>query len=157
VGLRNWLLFLLDFRTEQPPEAEPEQLEQSLYRPEVVEIDSYQRWTISTARYPGSGERTPEAIVYVALGLTGESGEVAEKVKKTLRGDKSVEGPPGIHNAALLVGDQGLLSEMGDVLYYLSRLAAETGFTMSQVMEASVKKLEDRKLRGKIHGDGDKR
>lgn len=153
MGLVSWLLGI--FRTEQPPPPEPSPLE-STYRPELVDIDAYQNWSIVTARYPGSGEKTPEAIVYVTLGLSGEAGEVAEKVKKAIRGDKA-GGQAGIHNAKLLVGDQALLSEFGDVLYYLSRAAAETGFTMSEVMESSIRKLEDRKLRGKIHGDGDRR
>lgn len=114
-------------------------------------IDEYQKWTISTAKYPGSGEKTAPAIVYVALGLAGEAGETLEKIKKAIRGDRN--GVAGIDSAALLVRDVGLLNEMGDVLYYLSRLAAETGFTMTEVMAASVKKLEDRKL----HGEGDTR
>ena len=118
-------------------------------------IDEFQAWSISTARYPGSGCQTPEAIVYCTLGLTGEAGEVAEKVKKVIRGDNT--GIVGIDSAKVLVKNLALLSELGDVLYYLSRLAAETGFSMTEVMSSSVAKLEDRKARGKIHGDGDTR
>ena len=48
-------------------------------------FDQYQKQAVSTAIYPGQGEVL--GLVYVALGLAGEAGEIANKVKKVLRDD----------------------------------------------------------------------
>lgn len=84
------------------------------------------------------------AIVYPALGLSGESGEIAEKVKKWLRGDKEL--------------DKGaLLKELGDPLWYITSLADDLGFTLQDVVDANVEKLTSRKDRGVLKGSGDDR
>ena len=108
-------------------------------------FNEYQRWTKTTAKYPGqfSGD-----LIYPALGLAGEVGECIEHVKKTIRDDGGK------------LSDERrdkLLLELGDAQYYLARLADEAGLTLEEVIRANVDKLEDRKARGKIHGSGDTR
>jgi len=101
-----------------------------------MEFDDYQEKTGRTAVYPEE-----EAISYLALGLNGEAGEVAEKIKKSIRDDKELD----------------LEKELGDVLWYLVRLADELGHDFSDIAETNLDKLEDRKERDRIHGEGDNR
>ena len=100
-------------------------------------FDEYQEFARSTAIYPEEYK-----VVYPALGLCGESGEVAEKVKKNIRDGKSLDGV-------------GL--ELGDVLWYISALADDLGVTLEEVAQANVDKLKSRMERNKIKGDGDNR
>lgn len=98
----------------------------------------------ATAVYPDRGDN----IVYPTLGLTGEAGEVAEKVKKLLR-DKG-----GVVDEDFR---QAIKKELGDVLWYLSAMAHELGFTLEEVAQANIEKLHSRRARNKIHGEGDDR
>lgn len=84
------------------------------------------------------------AIVYPALGLAGEAGEISEKVKKWLRGDRELD-------------RQGLLGELGDPLWYITSLADDLGFTLQDVVDFNVEKLTSRKERNVLKGDGDNR
>ncbi len=103
-----------------------------------MEFDDYQNKTGETAVYPDEN-----AVEYLALGLNGEAGEVAEKVKKSIRDDKEL-------------GDD-VRDEIGDCLWYIARLLDELGYDMSEAAEANIDKLFDRKDRGKIQGSGDDR
>lgn len=85
-------------------------------------------------------------ITYSTMGLVGEAGELANKVKKLLRGDK---------NREELI--DGIKSEMGDVLWYLSALADDINIDLSEVAADNIKKLRDREARGIIKGSGDNR
>ena len=88
------------------------------------------------------------SLTYAALGLTGEAGEVADKVKKSLR-DK---------NGTVSDDDAlALLKELGDVLWYVNQTANLLGFTLEGVARANLAKLEDRKARGTLQGSGDNR
>ena len=102
-----------------------------------MNFTEYQNLASSTAIYPKKYE-----TIYPALGLCGEAGEVAEKVKKSIRDGKSLDGV-------------GL--ELGDVLWYISALADDLGVTLEEVAQANVDKLQSRKNRGKIGGSGDNR
>ena len=84
------------------------------------------------------------AIIYPVLGLCGESGEIAEKVKKWLRGDKELD-------------RDALLSELGDPLWYLASLADDLGYTLQDIVDRNVEKLSSRKDRGVLKGSGDNR
>lgn len=84
------------------------------------------------------------AIVYPTLGMQGEAGEVSEKVKKWLRGDKDLD-------------KAELIKEVGDVMWYISSLADDLGYTLQDVIDANVTKLTSRKERGVLHGNGDNR
>ena len=102
-----------------------------------MNFDEYQKFARSTAIYPDECK-----VVYPALGLCGEAGEVAEKVKKNIRDGKSLDGV-------------GL--ELGDVLWYISALADDLGVTLEEVAQANVDKLQRRMRENKIKGDGDNR
>jgi NTP pyrophosphatase (non-canonical NTP hydrolase) len=96
-----------------------------------------------TANYPIS-----MTIFYPALGLAGEAGEVCEKIKKTYRDDYGMFGPERKEQIKL---------ELGDVLWYVTELADDLGFTLEDVARANLEKLRSRKQRGKINGEGDNR
>ena len=109
----------------------------------VSDLDMYQQVAKQTAIYPRE-----QAIIYPTLGLTGEAGEVANKVKKIIRddGNKINEG---------LV--QEISAEIGDCLWYISVLADDIGIKLSDIANANLIKLANRKKKGTIHGSGDDR
>lgn len=82
------------------------------------------------------------------LGLTGEAGETADKVKKILR-DKG--GVVSEEDRDLLI------KELGDVLWYLAAISRYLGVPLSEVAKSNLDKLESRYQRNKLHGEGDKR
>jgi NTP pyrophosphatase (non-canonical NTP hydrolase) len=82
------------------------------------------------------------------LGLTGEAGEVADKVKKVLR-DRD-----GVFD---LERREAIKLELGDVLWYVAQLSSELGFELNEVAEANLNKLASRAKRGQIKGSGDER
>ncbi len=85
-------------------------------------------------------------ITYSTMGLVGEAGELANKVKKLMRGDA---------NRSELI--EGIRGEMGDVLWYLSALADDIGVELSDIASENILKLRSRQERGKIRGGGDNR
>jgi NTP pyrophosphatase (non-canonical NTP hydrolase) len=113
-------------------------------------FDEYQLKAAETAVHPGSdnGYGGIDAATYLALGLNGEAGEVAEVIKKVLRDDAG---------AFTAVTKDKLLKEMGDVLWYLARLADVTGFSLEVVAQFNLDKLADRKQRLVLNGSGDNR
>ncbi|AWY07461.1 nucleotide pyrophosphohydrolase [Streptomyces phage UNTPL] len=111
-----------------------------------MDFPQYQQGARETAVYPGQGRG--EGLAYVALGLAGEAGEVANKVKKILR-DKG-----GVLNAQTAAA---IAEELGDVLWYAAMLADELGADLGQIAALNLAKLESRAMRGRIQGDGDNR
>jgi NTP pyrophosphatase (non-canonical NTP hydrolase) len=109
-----------------------------------VKFSDYQAAARKTAVYPNRGNN----FVYPALGLAGESGEVAEKIKKVIR-DKNSE----IDEETRLA----LKKELGDVFWYIAALCDEAGLDMEDVAESNIKKLLDRQQRNVLHGSGDNR
>ena len=103
----------------------------------------YMEFTRSTAVYPKERE-----LEYLALGLTGEAGEVANKVKKVIR-DESGE--------ASFDTRMKIIDEVSDCLWYLTRLCDCLGTDVASVMEYNVAKLTARKNAGTIKGSGDNR
>ena len=105
----------------------------------VWTFNQYQQKTEETAIYPED-----EALQYLALGLNGEAGEVAEKVKKWRRDgdDQYIE---------------DVERELGDVLWYLARLADELDVDLRDVANDNLDKLLDRKERDTLTGEGDRR
>ena len=82
------------------------------------------------------------------LGLSGEAGEVADKVKKVIRDQAG----------KLSVNDKKAISyELGDLLWYLATSARYLGISLEQVASENIEKLESRLNRGKISGSGDER
>ena len=104
----------------------------------------YQKLSRKTAIYPGAGKN----FVYPVLGLSGESGEVAEIVKRIIR-DKN-----GIVDGKTKAE---LSKELGDVLWYLTQLATEFDISLEEIASNNIKKLKSRKDRGLLHGKGNNR
>ncbi len=107
-------------------------------------FSEYQNKAREFAFYPDVGKNLP----YTGLGLCGETGEVADKIKKVLRDDKgevTAEAKPE------------LMKEMGDVLWYLSNMASELGVSLEDVAAGNLAKLGSRKSRGVLGGSGDGR
>lgn len=109
-----------------------------------MEMNSYQDAARTTAAYPDVG-RNP---IYPTLGLTGEAGEVADKVKKVIR-DRG-----GVFDADTR---EAIKLELGDVLWYVAQLASELGYDLNEVADANLQKLSSRAARGRIGGSGDQR
>lgn len=87
-------------------------------------------------------------ISYLALGLSGEAGEVAEKIKKVLRDNNGIVTPEK---------RKEITKELGDVMWYVSNLANHLGVPLSLVAQTNIDKLESRQSRGKLRGSGDNR
>lgn len=109
-----------------------------------MDLNSYQQSARTTARYPDVGANP----IYPTLGLSGEAGEVADKVKKVLR-DRG-----GVFDATVR---EELKLELGDVLWYVAQLASELGPSLEEVAEANLAKLASRAARGRLSGSGDHR
>jgi len=111
-----------------------------------MKLNEYQKIAKSTAVYPDG----PQGVFYLTLGLCGETGEVAEKIKKVIRdSDSFYEG---------LEKKKGeIKKELGDVLWYLASISNDLGFTLEEVAKANIEKLGSRSKRGKLHGSGDNR
>ncbi|MFA4999875.1 MAG: nucleoside triphosphate pyrophosphohydrolase family protein [Patescibacteria group bacterium] len=104
----------------------------------------YQKESQRTALYPNKGGN----YVYPTLGLAGETGEVAEKIKKIIR-DK--DGQIGNTDR------EELKKELGDVLWYIAQIATELGIDLENIAMENIKKLLSRLERGQIGGSGDNR
>ena len=104
----------------------------------MYDFDEYQKFTRSTAVYPKDA-----SIVYPTLGLASEAGELAGKLKKQMRDGGDAR--------------DGMIAELGDVLWYVACLADDLGVPLSTVAEQNVSKLLDRAARGKLQGSGDNR
>lgn len=115
-------------------------------KPFPLALDNYQDLASQTALYPrpDDGSFPP----YPALGLTGEAGEVAEKVKKAIRDDG---GEITEERRAALI------KELGDVLWYVAAMCSELDVGMGEVATSNLEKLFGRKQRGTIKGSGDDR
>jgi NTP pyrophosphatase (non-canonical NTP hydrolase) len=109
-----------------------------------MELNNYQEMARSTAIYPDQGAN----LVYPALGLCGEAGEVAEKVKKIIRDDAGV-----ITDAKRDV----IAAELGDVLWYVAQVAAELDYSLEDIASLNLEKLASRAQRGVLGGSGDSR
>jgi NTP pyrophosphatase (non-canonical NTP hydrolase) len=109
----------------------------------VSDLDMYQKVALTTAIYPRE-----QAIIYPTLGLTGEAGEVANKVKKIIRDGSDSKDEK-------LVSE--IKSEIGDCLWYIAVLANDFNIKLSDIASANIEKLATRKSKGTIHGSGDNR
>lgn len=107
-------------------------------------FDEYSQQADTTAVYPDRGQN----MAYAVLGLAGEAGECAEKLKKLIR-DRGGE-----------VDDQfvnDMRKELGDVLWYINAACFELGIPLEEVAAANLHKLFSRKERGVLQGSGDNR
>lgn len=106
-------------------------------------LDEYQDNCISTAIYP------PQVgLLYTSLGLCSEAGEVADKIKKSIR-DKAGD---------LDQNDlDGLAKELGDVLWYVAAMANELDMSLGEIADKNLSKLRSRAERDVLTGSGDDR
>lgn len=107
-----------------------------------MHINDYQDQAVDTAIYPNSARLT-----YPALGLTGEAGEVADKVKKIIR--DGTELTPELRLE--------IAKEVGDVLWYIAAISRDLGYDMQTIAMMNIQKLNSRKARGVLQGSGDNR
>jgi len=106
----------------------------------MITATAYQEQAKTTAIFP------PErALEYLTLGLVGEAGEVANKVKKIIRDKK------------IFRSEVEVASELGDVLWYCAMLADYLDTNLGKIMEDNIDKLQSRKSRGTLGGSGDRR
>ncbi len=108
-----------------------------------MELNDYQEAALATAIYPNDG-----TVSYLALAISGEAGELADKVKKVLR-DKG-----GIFSDE---DKRALALELGDVMWYVANLSRVIGYDLSDIAEMNIKKIAGRVERGTLHGAGDNR
>ena len=104
-------------------------------------LNEYQKMALETAIYPMT-------IIYPALGLCGEAGEVADKVKKVIRDSGGEFTDERKREIAM---------ELGDVLWYCATLSKDLGYSLEEVAKMNYDKLRSRKERGKIGWNGDNR
>lgn len=126
---------------------------------ETVDFNEYQRFTDTVAVYPEAGRGTPGAVVYATLGVANEAGELAGKLKKAIRGDGNddADNTSILDRVGSIRGSDSLKKELGDVLYYVARVARENGWSLAEVANDNRKNLQDRKERGVLKGSGDNR
>jgi NTP pyrophosphatase (non-canonical NTP hydrolase) len=107
-------------------------------------LSDYQSRSRATAVYPQQGDN----ILYPTLGLCGEAGEVAEKIKKMIRDDGGV------------LSDErraALSKELGDVLWYVAQIATEADLDLDAIADENLAKLLSRRDRNVLSGSGDDR
>ena len=108
------------------------------YNQDPLEMDKYQQQAATTAIYDQK-----HAVIYPALGLAAEAGEVANKVKKIMRDGK--------------LDRDGIADEIGDCLWYIAALCRDLNIDMETVAYDNLEKLHGRQKRGTLRGNGDKR
>lgn len=105
-----------------------------------MEMNEYQERSKETL------QRECNNIEYLTLGLNGEAGEVADKIKRIIRKD-----------ATRVNLSPAIAEELGDVLWYVSSLAALFGYSLETIAERNLHKLHNRKIKGTLKGSGDDR
>ena len=103
-----------------------------------MNMNDYQNQADTTAIYPASVQ-----VLYPTLGLAGEAGEVANKVKKIVRDGK--------------LDKEAIGSEIGDCLWYIAAICKDLGLKMEDVAQANLDKLRQRQEKGTLSGSGDTR
>lgn len=108
-------------------------------------LEEYQKQALTTVIETDNEFRD---LLHWVLGINGEAGEIAEKMKKIIR-DK---------NGELSEDDKKeLAKEVGDVLWYLAVFAHNLGVPLEKIAQANLDKLQSRKARGVLQGSGDNR
>lgn len=107
-------------------------------------FQEYQAESRKTAIYPNKDNN----FIYPTLGLAGEAGEVAEKIKKVIRDGNGI------------VSDEKreeITKELGDVMWYVANLSTELKINLEDVVQKNLEKLQSRQQRNELHGSGDNR
>lgn len=106
-------------------------------------FNEYKNEAIKTAIYPQNYK-----IIYPTLGMCGECGEVAEKIKKVIR-DKQ-----GIFDADKT---KEIEKELGDVLWYIANICNDLNIDFDNVAQNNINKINARVQNNTLHGNGDNR
>ena len=109
-----------------------------------MKLNEYQELAMKTAIFPKR-----DSYSYTALGLAGEAGEIANKVKKFIR--------DGYDKEELVAKQNEVLDELGDVLWYVAAVAEVMGSNLEAVAKDNLWKLAERQRNGTLRGSGDKR
>ena len=112
----------------------------------MMTLNEYQNHALETAVFQGRGEFP--GLMYLGLGLAGESGEVTDNLKKAWRDDKGELTKERL---------ESIKAELGDVQWYIAVMAADLGMTLEEVARHNIEKLRSRQNRGVLHGEGDNR
>jgi NTP pyrophosphatase (non-canonical NTP hydrolase) len=127
-------------------------------------LENYQKGTQKTAIYPDGGGYSIStklgALMYLGLKLSGEAGEVSEKIGKLYRDNLEVVGGTNVlavPKTDYKVFRKEVRKELGDVLWYISQLCNKLDLSLREVMLENQKKLELRKLKDTLKGSGDDR
>lgn len=115
-----------------------------------MQLSDYSTQALSTDTFDDTKPKDPGSHAFLSkiLGLTGEAGEVAEKMKKILRDKDGVMSEED---------KKELIKELGDILWYINSTAVYLGYTLDDVAQANLDKVLSRKARGVSHGSGDNR
>lgn len=114
-------------------------------------LNDYQKAALTTAVYP----REFKAI-YPALGMAGEAGEVADKMKKIIRDTDIKRNEQGAIEIEPKKAAE-IAKEVGDVLWYVATMANDLGISLESIAAMNIEKLQSRKRRGVLGGSGDNR
>ncbi len=109
----------------------------------IKELNKFQEKALSFKDYSSYYD-----VLYPTLGLTGEAGEVSDKIKKVIRDHD------GVFTTSIKLD---IAEELGDVLWNIAVLASELGYSLQQIAEINIEKLNSRKARDVIKGSGDHR
>lgn len=83
-------------------------------------------------------------LVWNAIGLAGEAGEVCELVKKGVFHQHGID-------------REKMVKELGDVLWYVSALCTKLDMDMGVIMEVNIRKLQERYPQGYSSQDSKRR
>lgn len=131
-----------------------------------MDFHDYENEARTTAIYPNIGKH----LIYTVLGLAGEAGELANKVKKLIRDYNLKEGDT-IWDITSKINDSatkeerdagmkildGLPGELGGILWYTALTSYEIGYPFELIARDNLRELRERKVKDKIHGSGDER
>ena len=113
-----------------------------------MEFDEYQSRAAKYDLSETTADLKAVGFIEKVLGLVGEAGETADKIKKILR-DK---------DGVVSDDDRGLIvKELGDILWYVASIARYLNVSLSEVASGNIDKLESRWQRNELHGEGDER
>lgn len=107
----------------------------------VVDLHSYLEFTNKISKYVDVNLKTRDELVYLALGLAGEAGEVVDEIKKLT----------GHSNQDQSVRKKNIELELGDVFFHIIRLIDFFGLTPEQIIKSNQEKLQKRYYSGRIH------
>ena len=101
------------------------------------DADLYQ---LDVLKYAPDYQHYMPNVLYAAIGMCGEAGEVSELIKKY-----AYHGRP--------IDTEHLVRELGDVLWYVSYMADLFGYPLGQIMAMNQEKLAKRYPDGKFDAD----